>query len=125
MIALGMGFKNSLAKVWEDRSAAREILIQEFFKKHPLRPVNTNRINFRKKDLANGDVVRYANIRLSLADFDGNGFVFPHILEKMSVGIYVRLPGEERAFIYNFNKKMMYCKKIAGIISQQNLLLIK
>lgn len=121
--AFGLGFTNFLAKAWEDRSAAREIIIQGLLKRTPLRPPSAYRINFSKKALANGDVVRCAR-NLSDADFDGNGYVFPHLLEKMPAGIFVQLPGDKRAFVYDFKENTLYCFKNVDSIPQQNFLMI-
>ncbi len=122
--AFGLGFTNSLAIAWENRNAAREIIIQKLLEKVFLSPKSIYQINRKKKTLDNGDVVRCAR-NLSFADFDSNGYVFPHLLEKMPVGIYVRLPGVEQGFIYNLKENIMYFEKIRGVIPQQNLLILR
>lgn len=119
------GFTNSLLKCWEDRNAAREIIIQALLRKNPAQQISLDKINYQKKNLANGDVVRYYGEKLFPGDFDKNGYVFPHILQKMPVGIFVYLPDKNKAFIYNLKKQNMSRMEIIGVIPQQNLLLIR
>lgn len=119
-------FTNGLMKCWEDRSAVREIIIQSLLRKNPIYPTSSKQIKYQKRILKNGDIVRYCG-NLAPEDYDLNGYVFPHVLQKMPVGIFVRLSDkdESRAFVYNFKERNMYCKKIIGFIPQQNLLFLK
>lgn len=117
---------NGLMKCWEDRSAVREIIIQLLLRKNPVYQVSSKQIKYQKRNLKNGDIIRYC-VNLAPEDYDSNGYVFPHVLQKMPVGIFVRLSDkdESRAFVYNFKERNMYFKKITGVIPQQNLLFVK